>query len=352
MKRKSVEEILSASKPSDIFTMNADTIEREKDEYIERFKPKDYSQIKNLMATQKVILLYRQALLELEEDNEKETRKYFFTIHSKDGKKCEVQAYDVYDIKIGKMYVTENNIVFIISEKNKKYYENYIEKTRTFPKLKQEVWESIECMLPNIKRYFEDVDGNGVIVVAKPLKNIYPLREILNYFGGKIEPEYVASIITRLYNFVCYMEIMGINHNGITIDNLFFAPGRTVEEGEKYTIEDMRIVGVYGGWFFSTRTDEKLKGMPKEVHDVLPKGCKTSGFSSFKVDELSIKKVAYELLGDATGENLDNVPEPLVHWINSNNIHENAYEEFCAWEKARKDSFGKHRFVEMDVSID
>ena len=49
MKRKSVEEILSASKPSDIFTMNADTIEREKDEYIERFKPKDYSQIKNLI---------------------------------------------------------------------------------------------------------------------------------------------------------------------------------------------------------------------------------------------------------------------------------------------------------------
>ena len=135
MKRKSVDEILSASKPSDIFTMNADTIEQEKDEYIERFKPKDYNLIKNFMATQKVILLYRQALIELEEDNEKETREYFFTIHSKDGKKYEVQAYSVYDIKIGKMYVTENNIVFIISNKNKKNYEIYIKENKKLLKI-------------------------------------------------------------------------------------------------------------------------------------------------------------------------------------------------------------------------
>lgn len=364
MKRKSADEVLSASKPRDIFTMNPDTIEQEKDEYIERFKPQDYSTIKNFMATQKVILLYRQALEELEEANAREATRYSLTIRSKNGSEYEVHADYVYEAKIGKTYVTEKNVVFVISPKYKSYYENYIEKTSRFTRLDIKSWENIEHMLPKVYKHFEDENGNGIIVVTKPCKKMYPLREIWNYFGAKLSPEHVASIMTRLYNFVSYLGIIGINHNGITMDNLFFAPGRTVEEGEDYTVEDMRIVGVFGGWFFSTRDNEKLKGVPREVSEIMPEDCKKSGYSSFEVDELSIKRLARELLGDPSGKNLDGVSkivtdwvhgevsEPLVDWVNSNYIHKNAYEEFCAWERVRKLSFDKHRFVEMDVSID
>lgn len=352
MKRKSAAEILSASRPRDIFTMNPDTIEQEKDEYIERFKPQDYKTIENFMVTQKVILLYRQALNELEDGRATENVRYSFTIRSKSGSTYEVHADYVYKAKIGDMYVTEKNVVFVIPPRNKSYYENYIEKTARFPKLNNKIWGQVEHMLPNVYKHFEDEDGNGIIVVTKPCKKMYPLREIWNYYGGKLSPEHVASIMTRLYAFVSYLGIVGINHNGITMDNLFFSPGRTVEEGESYTVEDMRIVGVFGGWFFATRGNENLKGVPSDVNEIMPRSCKESGYSSFEVDELSIKKLARELLGESSGRNLDGVPEPLVEWVNSDYIHKNAYEEFCAWEKARKLSFGKHRFVEMDVSID
>lgn len=351
MKRKSAEEIMSASHPRDIFTMNADTIEQEKDEYIEVFKPQAYSTIKNFLVTQKVILLYRQALSELGKSDGDGVPVTSITITAPNGKTYEFDCHYEYDIKLGKMYVTESNIVFVIKEKSKKYYDNYIAKTKRYLKLDKEVWKRIEYMLPKVSKHFKDVDGNWIIIVDKPCK-IYPLREILNYYDGKLQPEYVASIITRLYNFVCYMEIVGMNHNGITIDNLFFAPGRTVEEGDEYTVEDMRIVGVFGGWFFTTWANEKLQGVPKEVFETMPAICKKTGYSSFEVDELSIKRIARELLGDSTGENLVNVPEPFVRWVNSSDIHKNAYEEFCAWERTRKLSFGKHRFVEMDVSID
>lgn len=352
MKRKSADEIMAASRPRDIFTMNPDTIEQEKDEYIEQFRPGDYNTIQNFLVTQKVVLLYRQALEELKEGgNSSRESQYSFTIHAQNGKSFRVEAHYVYDIKLGKMYVTEKNVVFVIPPEKRKYYENYVEKTARFPILNKNVWEQVQHMVPNVHKHFEDEDGNCIIVVTKPCEKMYPLREILEYFGGKIAPEYVASIMTRLYMFVSYLGIIGINHNGITIDNLFFAPGRTVEEGESYTVEDMRIVGVFGGWFFATRDNEKLMGVPREVCAILPEDCKTSTFSSFEVDELSIKRVARELLGDSSGENLDGVPEPLVDWVNSNFTHKNAYEEFCAWEKARKLSFGKHRFVEMNVSI-
>lgn len=351
MKRKSAEEIMSASRPQDIFTMNADMIEQEKDEYIEQFKPQAYSTIKNFLVTQKVIQLYRQALSELGKSDGEGVPITSLTISTPNGKTYEFKCHYDYDIKLGRMYVTENNIVFVIKKKNKKYYDNYVAKTQRFPKLDKEVWKRIEYMLPKVSKYFKDENGDWIIIVDKPCR-IYPLREILNYYGGKIEPEYVASIMTRLYNFVCYMEVIGMNHNGITIDNLFFAPGRTVEEGENYTVEDMRIVGIFGGWFFTTWAEEKLQGVPKDIFEILPMNSRKSGFSSFEVDELSIKRVARELLGDGTGENFENVPDPFVRWVNSSEIHKNAYDEFCAWERARKLSFGKHRFVEMDVSID
>lgn len=353
MKRKTAEEILSASKPRDIFTMNPDTIEQEKDEYIEAFRPQDYSTIKNFMVTQKVILLYRQALDELGDSRAGENARYSFTIRAKNQSTYELHANYVHKAKIGDMYVTEKNVVFVIPPKNRMYYENYVEKAvRTrFIRVNNKAMENVEYMLPNVYKHFEDEDGNGIIVVTKPCQKMYPLREIWNYYGGKLSPEHVASIMTRLYNFVCYLGIADINHNGITMDNLFFAPGKTVEKGESYTVEDMRIVGIFGGWFFTTKGNEKLKGVPREINEIMPRSCKESGYSSFEVDELSIKRLARELLGDSSGENLDGVPEPLVYWVNSDYIHKNAYEEFCAWENARKLSFGKHRFVEMDVSI-
>ena len=63
--KRNINEILSAKNPSDIFSMNPDTIEQEKDDYIEQFKPKAYTTIQNFLIQQHVILLYQQALNEL-----------------------------------------------------------------------------------------------------------------------------------------------------------------------------------------------------------------------------------------------------------------------------------------------
>lgn len=350
MNRKSEEAIMSASKPSQIFTMNPDTIEQEKDEYLEMFKPKPYSSIRNFMVSQKVTLLYQQAMCELSDDKDYRLDSTL-TITDSIGNIYQYTYQYAYDIKIGMMYVTERNVVFVINPDKKLYYENYISKTNNYPKFDPNVWNNIKYMLPNVSKHFQSDTGNWIIIVDKPC-TIYPLREILNYYDGKLKPEYVASILTRLYNFVTYMDLVGMTHNGLTIDNIFFAPGKTVNEGEEYTVEDMRIVGVFGGWFFATLPNEKLKGMPREVYEILPSVVKQSGYSSFEVDELSIKRIARELLGDSTGNNFENVPVDFANWVNNSNTKKNAYEEFCSWERVVTRSFGGHRFVEMDVSID
>ena len=91
--------------------------------------------------------------------------------------------------------------------------------------------------------------------------------------------------------------------------------------------------------------------MPKDVYDSLPTRLKKQQYSSFEVDALAIKNVARQLLGDATGEDLGETPEPMKNWLNELTPKRNPYDEYVAWEKAMFQSYGKRTFVDMDVSI-
>lgn len=345
MKRKSVQDVLAANRPEDIFTMDLKEIEQEKETYLEAFRPKEYHAIENFVATKKVVLLYNQAIEKLTGNT---TRNDYqkVSIKSTTGEEYKTYYLTHSSFRLGEMYLTKQYVIYIVKKQYKKYYENYVEKTKRYSKPDRKVWKMVEYMLPNVEKHFECTDGNFAIFVKKPCE-MYSLREILEYFDNKLEPEYVASILTRLYYFTCYMGLVEMNHNGITLDNLFFAPGRTVEEGESFTVDDMRIVGVFGGWFFTTYFEEKMQGVPKEVFEVMPEENKKRGYSSYEVDELSIRALAKQLLG----ANIKNAPKPFLDWVNSTKIARDSYEEFCNWEKARKSSFGKHRFVEMNVSI-
>lgn len=341
MKRKSEHEIMAAQKPEDIFTMDPNIIELEKEDYVNRFKPVEYRAIQNFRVTRKVLLLYEEAIVQINDGWD----EHEFTICSKAGKEYNIHYNSKSGFKLGEMYITSKYVIYVVEGKYKKYYENYVEKTREYSKPDKRVWELVQYMVPDVQEHFETADGRFCIFVKKPCE-IYSMREIVEYFGGSLKPEYVASILTRLYYFACYMSLVETTHNGITLDNLFFAPGRKLEEGESYTVNDMRIVGVYGGWFFTTYLSEQMSGIPREVYEVMPSEYLERGYSSFEVDELSIKRVAKDLLNGRDG-----VPAALTEWINSRHIAKDPYIEFRNWEQVRRDAFGKSRFVNMDVSI-
>ncbi len=341
MKRKSEHEIMAAQRPEDIFTMDPNIIEQEKEEYVSRFKPVEYRAIQNFSITRKVLLLYEEAIVKLNDGWD----EHELCICSKDGKEYNIHYNNRSGFKLGEVYTTSKYVIYVVEGEYKKYYENYVQKTQNYSKPDKHIWELVQYMVPNVKMHFETSDGRFCIFVEKPC-DIYSLREIVDYFGGSLKPEYVASILTRLYYFACYMSLVETTHNGITLDNLFFAPGRRLEDGENYTVHDMRIVGIYGGWFFSTYFDEKICGVPREVYEVMPDECKETRYSSFEVDELSIKRVARDMLNGR-----DDVPKALSEWLNSNHISKDSYIEFRLWEKVRLDAFGKRRFVNMDVSI-
>lgn len=350
---KSEKVIMSANSPREIFSMNPDTLEQEFEEYREAYRPQAYSNIQNFIILQKVTMLYRTAKEMLDDDSNDSicTTSGTFECYAKSGEHFVYKYAYMRNLKVSNMLVTNTQIVFVTPVKNKMYHDNFYQKAKSFQQLDPDTWKLVEHMLPKMVRKYETTNGDGVIVLNKPCSKIYHLREILDFYDGKMHPRYVASILNRLYSLLTYLEIVGINYNAFTVDTLFFAPGRITEEGQNYTVEDMRFIGAYGGWFFSTWSDEKIRGLPKEVYDLLSTEEKAHGYSSFKANALAIKQVARELLGDVSGCDLGETPIAMAEWLNSTSCEKNAYEEYCAWEQVLKASFGKRRFVDMDVSI-
>lgn len=354
MKRVTEDLIKHALSPWDIFSKDPTLIEQEKDELLKRFKPCEYKKIENFIVQQQIVLLYRQGLEEL---NGSTQFGNTLVVQDTTGNEYHFNYQYIQEQGICKTLTTKDHVIFFVPQKYQRYYENYIAKCQFKLHVSKGLWEDIKYFLPDGVKSFKTMDGDFIIIIKKPHSKVYPLSSILEYFDGKIDPKYVASILTRLYKVAIYLDLRGISHNGLTVENLFFSPGRFINPGETFTAEDVRVVGVYGGWFFSTnnnsnitgKPNDEIIGLPKKIKEIIPEETKNYHYGSYKVDMLAIKQIGRELLGDITGKDLGNTPKPFVEWLNSSSVSENALKEMQAWEKAR-DSCFKHEFLEMFLS--
>jgi hypothetical protein len=72
-------------------------------------------------------------------------------------------------------------------------------------------------------------------------------------------------------------------------------------------------------------------------------------------DRLAIKGVGIGCLGDSTliGSRLlmdKDIPKPFLTWLRSPSLA-NAIKEYEGWDKALESSFGKKKFIKLDVNI-
>lgn len=355
---KSYQEIMKANLPQEIFSMNPDTIQDEFDAYCEQYRSNEkYHEIRNFVTTQQLKYLFKKAKEILSGKGYESLHEDSSIVLYASDSECIRFDYDCHlSQRICDTYINDQEILMVISSKMEEsgFFSNYLDKVKDFIRFWKDEnvnWNEFQYSVPNIVKTFRTMDKTKYVIVLKKPCRIYPLREVLNFFGGRMNARHVISIIKRLYNYVCRLDVAGMTHNAICLDNIYFAPGNEVMPGEKYSINDIRIVGLYGGWFFTTSKDEKLTALPMEVRDIIPEFVKKSGYSSFEVDMLSIKKVARELLGDVTGKNLYGVHSKLCNWFNKTTCEKNAYEEYSEFERICEEVFGKARFVDMDVSI-
>lgn len=364
----SEQEILSATNPRQIYSMNPDTLDQEYEAYCETYrKGQKFRELTNFVVLQQISYLYKLAKSTLAEDPADAKIKDYagkIVLRRPDGARIQFSYTHHLDQKVCDTYSNDEEILFVIDKKMESRYDFYtnfvikVQDIRDYWSSKDKAdYEELQYYLPYISDYFyaQDIE-KYVIILTKPHEpnkpcHVYPLRDVLDYFDGRLSINHVVSIVKRLYHIACHIDICGMTHNAITLDNIYFSPGRFIEPGEKFTLEDMRIVGLYGGWFFSTYKNEEVCAFPSAISDIVPKYVMNTRHSSFEVDMLAIKKVARELLGDVTGKNLYGVHSLLVEWFNRTTCEKNAYEEYACFEAVCKRVFGEPKFVEMTVSF-
>ena len=328
-------EILSVTKCGDLFPYGEDNVKAKYKELVKEWHPDINNNPDALNVFTKITELYDRAL-ELLEKREWEKTNYLL-ISKNTGKKITLNYDTYFDFELGTCYVTKTKIVYILGNDKEKYYNNAIRRINSLRYKDNKMKDDLSRFFPKIYQTFKTANGEYVIVFDKS-EDVYPLKNVFEYFGERIDDRHVAWIISRLCNLTCYLKFNGLVHNGININNCFVSP------------KDHSIL-LIGGWWYTTEEAESMIGTTKDIFSIMSVSSKGSKKSSSLTDLESVKLLGRQLLGETNCRKLSldsSIPKPFINFLIGGSGN-NPYEEFIKWDKALEDSYGKRKFINMEI---
>ena len=328
-------EILSVTKCGDLYPYGEEQVKAKYKELVKDWHPDTNNNPDALSVFTKITELYNKAL-ELLENGQWEKTNYILI--SKDNGRKIAFNYDTYfDFELGTCYVSKTKIVYILGNDKEKYYNNAIRRINSLRYKDNKMKDDLSRFFPEIFQTFKAANGEFVIVLNKA-EDVYPLKNVYEYFGERIDDRHVAWIISRLCNLTCYLQFSGLVHNGININSCFVSP------------KDHSIL-LMGGWWYTTKEEESMIGTTKDIYSIMSVSSKGSKKSSSLTDLESVKLLGRQLLGETNCRklSLDNsVPKPFINFLTGGSGN-NLYEEFTKWDKALEDSYGERKFINMEI---
>jgi hypothetical protein len=327
------DQILAMVHPGDLFS-SPDQVDEEFRALSVRWHP-DHDGDTDVMS--KINELRNMAKACIDSDDWKSSNSVIMTLST--GKKAKIQFLSSTDIGIGTMFICESCLAFVIRKEFKELADNI----RIRDKMKfagKRMEEEITKYLPKIIQIRNCMNGDTLIVLDRAPGHLL-LKDVLTYFGGKIDGRHVAWILNTLYNLCCYFSYTGIVHHGITIDSYFIDPAQ--HNG-----------ALLGGWWYARPRDSNISVVPNKIYSIMPVRVKNTKKAKIITDLESVKLIGRQLLGDENGIRLmadASVPKPMADFLRdiSSSSHEAAIEEYRGWGEVLKESYGPRRFVEMKV---
>jgi len=329
------QKILNTEIVGDLFSNDINKI---KDEYkkLAKIWHPDINKDKNASDIfAKISELYNAALAMIE--NGKWEKSNYIIINKSDGKKIALNYYTKFEFELGICYVCKTKVIYVLDKDKEKYYNNAVRSIKAIKYKDKKMEEDLSRFMPKMYDNFKTSDGECVLVLEKT-EDVYPLKNVHEYFSNSIEDKHVAWIISRLYNIACFLKFSGIVHNGININNCFISP-------------EFHSIILLGGWWYTTEEDAKMIGTTKDIFSIMSVSVKGEKTSNSLTDLESIKLLGRELLGETNCRKLalnKSVPKPFINFLISGSIKD-SFEEFNKWDKALNDSYGKRKFIKMEV---
>lgn len=335
---KSSAEILKMTSPGELFS-NPHTVKAEYKELTKVWHPDLNSNSKEAQDVMSHInKLYNQAQEMIESG--KWINVDMFSVRCKDGKIREIHYQIARPFELGTMYVANRVVVYIVDGKHKNLFNNARERIASFRFANKRMEDEVLKYLPTVIDTFETNDNTlGMVVTKTP--DLLLLRDVLNWYGGKIPDRHVAWIQSSLHNLLCYLDYAKLSHNAISPDTYFISP-------------EYHSGALLGGWWYSVPQNSKMISVPVATFQVLPPDVKRGKIGSIKTDMELIRALGRELLGDRNGTRLletKAAPEPIVNWLRGT-ASDNALNDYKMWSKVLDNSYGSRCFVKMDLTAD
>jgi hypothetical protein len=334
----SAEQILAIPEgaPEKLFSGDLETAKSEYRVLGRHWHPDQNPHPQALRVFQHILMLYRQAKELIENDSWRGAG--VLELYRNGNLLRYVEYFKSVPFELGEMFIAENAIVFSIAKENKDLFENAKKQIASFKYANSVMEKEVGRYLPQNPEYFSTPDR--LILVLPKSPDLVLLADLRDYLGGEIAPQHVGWIQNGLHNLICYFNYAGITHNDISLQTYFVSP--------RYHY------GVLpGGWWYACRNGEKLKALPNRTVSLAPSDVLRHKRADARVDLELIRAVGREMLGDPNGSRLKTdkkVPAPMSNWLNGATTGQ-AVLDYQLWRKVLEKSFGKPRFIKLDVEV-
>lgn len=258
-------------------------------------------------------------------------------LYSIEGKKYQVKYQTNFSFDLGQCYISSKFVTYIIEKDNEDLMIRGIKNLSNLNFANNEMKAQFKHYLPEIHTKIETKDN--FVLVFKKSSELLVLKDVLNYFGGKMPVRHAAWIISSMYNVACYIQYNHLMHGGFSLDSYFINP-------EKHE------AALLGGWWFSHRQGESLVALNKEASSICPINLLNSKKAGIMLDLESIKLVGRQLLGDSSGVYLSknkDIPLEISQFLRDG-AGNDAIKEYQAWHTTLVKAYGARRFTEMKLT--
>ena len=250
------------------------------------------------------------------------------SLKDKKGKTRTIKYKKKSAFELGAMYVGDLFVTYEVSLKHRALFDNYVTTVKSFSYASDRMKTEVERYLPHVAETIETSDN--LYAVVNKTDDLLLLRDVLEYFHGKIPIKHAMWVQSTLHNLLCYLQYAGLSHNDISPDTYFVSPKH-------------HSGALIGGWWYTTKYTSHLKIVPARSYAFLSPITKANKITTGVLDSELVRAIGRELLGDKAGIRLaknSSVPEPVSSFLMSVAPKDHV-QDYTEWRKVLDKSFEK-----------
>jgi len=208
-----------------------------------------------------------------------------------DGKTYEINYLRRHPFELGSLYVAGSVAAFVVDRDHADLVQNAERAIAGLDYASEKMRQQIAPHLPAHPFAGAFQTADAYVIVMRKSPGLLLLRDVLDHFGGRLDPRHVAWVVSALLNLCCYFQHAGFTHNALSLDTCFMSPAQ-------------HSVAVLGGWWYAARAGERMIAAPASTLDWAPHELMATGRADIRTDLEGVRAIGRELLGDIGGSRL------------------------------------------------